>query len=134
MSDLKGEVENILGFRVPDPGPLRRLWQVTLAQFVAFFITWLCNYAILGHGWALYEDQPVLWVLQLLVIFQAWHIAGYRDERPVEGRRLIPITFIALINWVLAFIWIITETVACERLEAEDTQVMQQCKSPFRLQ
>ena len=131
-SSLKQDAEDILGFRVPpvDAPYLRRLWFLTMAQFVAFLITWICNYIILQSGWALYEDQPVLWVLQLLAIFQGWHIAGYLDRNPTEGRRLIPILFVALVNWVLAFVWIIQETVNCEKMESEDSAVMQQCNSP----
>ena len=127
---FKEELEVILGFERPgkDLPNLRRLWELTLAQFVGFVITWLCNYAILGHGWALYEDQPILWALQLLVIFQAWHISGYKDEKPEEGRRILPILFVAWINWVLAFIWVIIETVNCEQLEESESNVMQQCK------
>lgn len=127
MSSLGKELEVTLGFQVPTDPNQRRLWYITLAQFGAFVLVWLNNYAILGHGWALYEEQPVLWVLQLLVIFQAWHIAGYGDANPQEGRRLIPIQVVSLLNWLLAFVWIITETVHCERIDSESSAIMQQC-------
>lgn len=126
-SGFKEELEVTLGFQVPVDINQKRLWFLTLAQFVGFIVVWLNNYAILGHGWALYENQPVLWVLQLMVIFQAWHITGYNDANPQEGRRLLPIQVVCILNWLLAFVWIITETVQCERIDSEDSAIMQQC-------
>jgi hypothetical protein len=116
-------------FRPPTPGQtrLRRLYFITLAQFGIFVVTWIVNYFVLEDEWSLYSDQPILWVLQLLAVLEAWHISGFDDENPQESRKLLVSLFLATLNWVLAFVYVIEETADCNKIESTDLANMQKC-------
>lgn len=116
-------------FRAPTAGQtrLRRLYFITLAQFGIFVVTWIVNYFVLEDEWSLYSDQPILWVLQLLAVLEAWHISGFDDENPQESRKLLVSLFLATLNWVLAFVYVIEETADCNKIESTDLANMQKC-------
>jgi len=116
-------------FRAPTAAQtrLRRLYFITLAQFGVFVVTWIVNYFVLEDEWSLYSDQPLLWVLQLIAVLEAWHISGFDDENPQESRKLLVSLFLATINWVLAFVYVIEETADCNKIESTDLANMQKC-------
>lgn len=116
-------------FRAPTAAQtrLRRLYFITLAQFGVFVVTWIVNYFVLEDEWSLYSDQPLLWVLQLIAVLEAWHISGFDDENPQESRKLLVSLFLATLNWVLAFVYVIEETADCNKIESTDLANMQKC-------
>ena len=108
----------------PDTKPIYR---ITLAHLFVFLITWVVNYFVLEDEWSLYGDQPILWVLQLLVLLEALHVSGFDDENFQQTRKLLVSLFLASVNWILAFVYVIEETVDCNKIESADLANMQRC-------
>jgi hypothetical protein len=108
----------------PDTKPIYR---ITLAHLFVFLITWVVNYFVLEDEWSLYGDQPILWVLQLLVLLEALHVSGFNDKNFQGTRKLLVSLFLASANWILAFVYVIEETVDCNKIESADLANMQRC-------
>ena len=108
----------------PDTKPIYR---ITLAHLFVFLITWVVNYFVLEDEWSLYGDQPILWVLQLPVLLEALHVSGFNDKNVQGTRKLLVSLFLASVNWILAFVYVIEETVDCNKIESADLANMQRC-------
>lgn len=105
----------------------KSIYRITIAHLFVFLITWVVNYFVLEDEWSLYGDQPILWVLQLLVLLEALHVSGFNDKNFQETRKLLVSLFLASANWILAFVYVIEETVDCNKIESADLANMQRC-------
>jgi hypothetical protein len=117
----------LIGFGRSRKGTLKHLYWVAIAQFGLFLLTWVLNYAVLDDAWSLFVAKPILWVAQLITILELWHVVAFEVLKVNETRKLIVATALASVNWVLAFVLVIQETVQCGKIEDSEYEAMQQC-------
>jgi hypothetical protein len=121
------DILKLVGIGLGTNPDTKSIYRITLAHLFVFLITWVVNYFVLEDEWSLYGDQPILWVLQLLVLLEALHVSGFDDKNFQGTRKLLVSLFLASANWILAFVYVIEETVDCNKIESADLANMQRC-------
>jgi hypothetical protein len=114
-------------FSPPEKGLLRRPYILVFAQAAAFLLSWIL-YNFVADVWSLFRDQPILWVVQIIAIIEIWEITaeGIATLNVTHKARLALI--IALLNWVLVFVFVIQEVSTCASLESAEIAAQRDCR------